>query len=199
VTWAFFLSQKSFCMSSTEHFWFDLYFQPSKFSPFKGDFVFLIFFKIEKLFFIYAWGYFVFRSMIFNVLLKFDNYIVIMDHMCVGRLILIWILLLVTLGNFWFCFSSHNSIIVSSFSLVHNLLSTLGFILNLEAFKLVFTFNPNPKPKGWERELKFTTWKDPNFWEVLILKPWKKGPFQKITYERVWQKNIQFFSSKNHK
>jgi hypothetical protein len=30
--------------------------------------------------------------MIFRVLLKFDNYIVIMDHMCVGRVILIWML-----------------------------------------------------------------------------------------------------------
>jgi hypothetical protein len=39
--------------------------------------------------------------MIFRVLLKFDNYIVIMDHMSVERLILIWMLLSVT---FWVVF-----------------------------------------------------------------------------------------------
>ncbi len=43
--------------------------------------------------------------MIFRVLLKFDNCIVIMDHMCVGRVILIWMLLSVTLGNSLFCTS----------------------------------------------------------------------------------------------
>jgi hypothetical protein len=34
-------------------------------------------------FFIEGWGCFVFRSMIFRVLLKFDNCIVIMDILCV--------------------------------------------------------------------------------------------------------------------
>ncbi len=57
-------------------------------------------------FFIEGWGCFVFRSMIFRVLLKFDNCIVIMDHMCVERVsILIWMLLLGTLGNSLFCTS----------------------------------------------------------------------------------------------
>ncbi len=41
-------------------------------------------------FFIEGWGFFVFRSMIFRVLLKFDNCEVIMDHRCVGRVILLW-------------------------------------------------------------------------------------------------------------
>jgi hypothetical protein len=44
-------------------------------------------------FLIEGWGCFVFRSMIFRVLLKFDNCIVIMDHRCVGRVILIWMAL----------------------------------------------------------------------------------------------------------
>jgi len=58
-----------------------------------------IFFEKEQWFFIEGWGCFVFMSMIFKVLLKFDNYIVIVDHMCVERVILIWMLLSVTLGN----------------------------------------------------------------------------------------------------
>jgi hypothetical protein len=33
--------------------------------------------------FIEGWGCFVFRFIVFRVLLKFDNCIVIMDHMCV--------------------------------------------------------------------------------------------------------------------
>ncbi len=57
-------------------------------------------------FFIEGWGCLVFRSMIFRVLLKFDNCIVIMDHMCAERVsILIWMLLLGTLGNSLFCTS----------------------------------------------------------------------------------------------
>jgi hypothetical protein len=43
--------------------------------------------------------------MSFKALLKFDNYIVIMDHMCVERIILIWMLLSMTLGNSLFCTS----------------------------------------------------------------------------------------------
>jgi len=39
----------------------------------------------------------------FRVLLKFDNHIRNMDYMCVGRVILIWMLLSVTLGNSLFC------------------------------------------------------------------------------------------------
>jgi hypothetical protein len=43
--------------------------------------------------------------MIFRVLLKFYNCIVIMDHMCVGKVVLIWTFLLMTLGNSLFCTS----------------------------------------------------------------------------------------------
>ncbi len=94
-----------------------------------------------------------------------------------------------------FCFSSHKSIFISSFSLVHNILSILGFTPSLEALKLVFTLKPNPKLKGWERELKFTTWKDPNFWEVLILKPWNEGSSKTTLWKSLAKKN-QFFSLK---
>jgi hypothetical protein len=38
-------------------------------------------------------GLFFFRSMTFRVLLKFDNCIVTMDHRCVGRVILIWMVI----------------------------------------------------------------------------------------------------------
>jgi len=48
-------------------------------------------------------GLFCFEVYFFRVLLKFDNYIAIMDHMCVERVILIWMLLLMTLGNSLFC------------------------------------------------------------------------------------------------
>jgi len=50
--------------------------------------------------------------MIFRVLLKFDNYIVIMDHMSVERLILIWMLLSVTLGSFLFCTSQTKDLFI---------------------------------------------------------------------------------------
>jgi hypothetical protein len=56
--------------------------------------------------FIEGWSCFVFRSMKFRVLLKFDSCKVIMDHMCVERVsILIWMLLLETLGHSLFCTS----------------------------------------------------------------------------------------------
>jgi hypothetical protein len=57
--------------------------------------------------------------MIFRVLLKFDNCIVIMDHMCVGRVILIWMLVSVT-----FCFA-HDDLEIYYFKIYH--LQCLGF------------------------------------------------------------------------
>jgi hypothetical protein len=54
--------------------------------------------------------------MIFRVLLKFDNCIVIMDHMCVGRVILIWMLLSVTLGNSLFCTSRARDLLFQNLS-----------------------------------------------------------------------------------
>jgi hypothetical protein len=66
-------------------------------------------------FFIEGWGCFVFRSMILKVILKFDNYIVIMDHMCVERVILIWMLLSLTLGNSLFCTSRARDLLFQNF------------------------------------------------------------------------------------
>ncbi len=60
-------------------------------------------YKKKNDFFIKGWGCFVLKSMIFRVLLKFDYSIVIMDHACIERVILIWVLLSATLGNFLFC------------------------------------------------------------------------------------------------
>jgi hypothetical protein len=62
-------------------------------------------------FFIEGWGCFVFKSMIFRVLLKFDNCIVTMDHMCVGRVILIWMIVSVASGNFLFCTSQSRDLL----------------------------------------------------------------------------------------
>jgi len=61
-------------------------------------------------------GCFVFRSMIFRVLLKFDNYIAIMDHMCVERVILILMLLSLTLGNSLFCISRAKDLLFQNLS-----------------------------------------------------------------------------------
>jgi len=58
----------------------------------------------------------VFRSMIFRVLLKFHNCLVIMDHMCVGRVILIWMLLSMTLGNSLFCTSRAKDLLFQNLS-----------------------------------------------------------------------------------
>jgi hypothetical protein len=68
------------------------------------------------LFFIEGWGCLVLRSMIYRVLLKFDNYVVIMDHMCVERVILIWTLLSATLGNSLFCTSQAKDLIFQNLS-----------------------------------------------------------------------------------
>ncbi len=47
--------------------------------------------------------------------MKFDNCIVIMDHMCVVRVILIQMLLLVTLGNSLFCTSRARDLLFQNF------------------------------------------------------------------------------------
>ncbi len=59
---------------------------------------------------------FFFWSMIFRVLLKFDNCIDIMDHMCVRRVILIWMLLSVTLDNSLFCTSQARDLLFQNLS-----------------------------------------------------------------------------------
>jgi hypothetical protein len=72
--------------------------------------------KNDLFFIIEGWGCFVLRSMIFRVLLRFGNYVVIMDHMCVERVILIWMLLSATLGNSFFCTSQAKDLIFQNFS-----------------------------------------------------------------------------------
>jgi len=79
-------------------FFFELFFLFFFFFDFhllKGILYFLFYFAKKKRFFfkLLKVGAFFFRSMIFRVLLKFDNFIVTMDHRCVGRLILIWMAL----------------------------------------------------------------------------------------------------------
>ncbi len=78
--------------------------------------VLILFWKKKNGFFIAGWGCLVFRSMIFRVLLKFDSYIVIMDRMCVERVILIWMLLSLTLGNFLFCISQARDLLFQNLS-----------------------------------------------------------------------------------
>ncbi len=81
----------------------------------------------KKRFFIEGWGCFVSRSMIFRVLLKFDNCIVIMDHMCVGRDILIWMLFSVTLGNPLFLHIMRWRLIISKF-VTFNVWGLINFV-----------------------------------------------------------------------
>jgi hypothetical protein len=67
-------------------------------------------------FFIEGWGFFVFRSMIFRVFIEVDNCIVTMDHICVGRVTLIWMLLSVTFGNSLFCTSRARDLLFQNLS-----------------------------------------------------------------------------------
>jgi hypothetical protein len=47
---------------------------------------------------------------------KWMSFLVVMDHMCVGRVILIWMLLSVTLGNSLFCTSRARDLLFQNLS-----------------------------------------------------------------------------------
>jgi hypothetical protein len=72
--------------------------------------------------------------MSFKVLLKFDNYIVTMNHMCVERVILIWRLLTVTLGNSLFCTSQARNLLFQNF-VTFNVWGSTNFVDFLEKKK----------------------------------------------------------------
>jgi hypothetical protein len=54
--------------------------------------------------------------MIFRVFIEVDNCIVTMDHICVGRVTLIWMLLSVTFGNSLFCTSRGRDLLFQNLS-----------------------------------------------------------------------------------
>jgi hypothetical protein len=69
-----------------------------------------------------------------KVLLKFDNYIVIMNHMCVERVILIWTLLSVTLGNYLLCTSQARHLLFQNL-VTFNVWGSTNFVDFLEKRK----------------------------------------------------------------